>query len=650
MFWNGKETQPPAMTALPSKPKGWRAAPWGVRLLLGILLAPIWVPVAVVLAAVIVARWSLQQERRVACAPGWVFLIAAVTWWLMPSAEWAWALTALTLDVSTLPRVAAWWSSQRREWLSARERGFLARTCAGVAFMVAFAGPFPFVLRALLLAAVVLAGAVFWWKSRRIRETGRAWILDRWDADVAEREPRLAGEWLEFDEERGVGRLKLDNSRASEAAGLDEIAEWALDQPRGTVTIAADPRLSVREVRVAFTDHEYGSRLRLFDGSTLTPDGKFVLSYAKGAVPMYGRLWWEEGGCGIAIIAPPGRGKGSVQRLIAVTGALSDQIELFGACGKQGQGIGYLRPAFRIFTDTHEDSVDLIHGYLMAVRERARRYAKMGRDSFIPGLGDPRMMLKIDEPGWIIDYAPRVADWLEEITGTQRSTGAGLCMAIHKGDGPGFGSTKVRSNMITNGWRALGAMDDNQAKSTGLQGVEFDFSTIPDEPGWFLPVGRLLGGQPLVAGRVLFIPNHGDLDKHRALHPDQPVTAEEFAPFGFVEDWLTKTIHPELHPDTLAALGSPDPIQAVKRRAEAAAAPASQDEEAPHLSLVDTPPLDAWTKIEGVLSKAPAEGLLRGQIASEAGVVPRHTSDVLNAHAALGHVVKDEKSRWRLAS
>jgi hypothetical protein len=65
---------------------------------------------------------------------------------------------------------------------------------------------------------------------------------------------------------------------------------------------------------------------------------------------------------------------------------------------------------------------------------------------------------------------------------------------------------------------------------------------------------------------------------------------------------------------------------------------------------IGPPAPTAWDKIRDVLAGAPAEGLLRGQIAQQAGVTPRHTTDTLNARAGEGIVVKDEKSRWRLAS
>lgn len=650
MFWNGRDDEVPVVTTAPRNRRRRMSA---LKWVLVVVFFPVTGSLAILAGAYVVARWSLVKERRAACAPGWLFVIAAITWWLLPSPEWWWALTGVALDVSTLPKPAAWWDRMRRTVVSQRERQLLARTCAGIALVMAFIGPAPFLPRALFLAAAVLAGSYFWWQGRRIRPHNRPPILDRWDNEVVPDLPQLAGQWLEFDEERGTGVLELANAKASAVADLDEDVERTLNQHRGTVTIVPDPRLTVRQVRVAFTDREYGSRLRLFDGSTLERGGRFVVGYAKGAVPIYGRLWSERGGIYIGVIAPPGSGKGSIMRLLAITGALSDRIELFGACGKRGAGIGYLAPAFRVFTKRHEESVDLIHGYLQVVRERADRFGNDDQDSFIPTATDPYLMLMIDEIQWIYEAEPRVIGWIEEITGTSRSTGCGLAMTMHKGDGPGWGTTKIRSNAIDNGWRWMGPATDNQARSTGLQGSDFDPSTLPDEPGWAGVLGSVLSGQPVMAARTLWVPNHADLELHRHLH-DPDVTPEEFAPFGFVEDWLTKTVHPELHPATLAALDTKDPMQEFRRRQAAkaageAAADAGEVEAGEGVDLTPAPS-DAWEKIRTVLDNAPAEGLLRGQIAEKAGVTPRHTSDTLNARAQKGIVIKDEKSRWRLAS
>jgi hypothetical protein len=662
VFWNGQRAPElpdgwPAGWA-PTKKRAWYNPPRWVKIVAGIVLWPITLAVASLAGAVALARWSLVKERRALCAPGWLLLIAAVSWWLLPAPAWSWALFALALDLTTLPAVAARWDRMPRAWLSERERQLFARTCAGIALVMVVTSPAPFLPRGMFLAAAVGAGSVFWWMSRRARPASRAMILDRWDQEVVADLPQLAGTWLEFDDERGTGVLELATSKASDVADLDEDVERTLNQHRGTVTIAPDPRLTVRQVRVAFTDHEYGSRLRMFDGSTLANNGRFIVAYAKGGLPIYGEMWWSEGALNVGIIAPPGRGKGSIMRLIAITGALTDRVELVGACGKQGQGIGYLSDAFRIFTDRHEESVDLIHGFLMAVRERGRRYAGMKRDSFIPGPGDPYLYLLLDEPQWIYAYEPRVIEWIEEISGTSRSAGCGIVKTLHKGDGPGWGTTKTRSNMIGNGWRWFGPTQDNQAKSTGLQGTEFDPADLPDEPGWAAILD--IAGQPVVPARTLWVPNRADLLKAQVQNPDDDITEAGFAPFGFVEDWLTKTIHPELHEATLAALGTPDPLQQMRReqaaRQEAKAAEEGDEllaADGSHLSLVDStpPPADAWTRIHSVLQEVAPDGLLRGQIADRAHVSARHVTDTLNQRSArYGDVVKDEKSRWRLAS
>lgn len=538
-------------------------ARWGLRFLWWSIRRTFWLVGWAIVGVVSTVRYTIRGEHRHLLAPGWLYAAALIS--SFASTTWWWLAAAAALDLTLWPRPAAWWRTRRRQILSERERQLLVRTFAGIAAVLSY--HLPITWGAPLLAGVVLAGAVPWWRGRQVRPVPRPENAVRWEEEAVPALPALAGFWVgDFDPARDTGVWQLAESKASDVEKLDEDVERVLNARRGTVTIASDPRLTVRQVRVTFSSHDEGSRLRLFDGCTLTRDGWVLLSYAKGALPLYGRLWWEEGGLNVAVIAPPGEGKGSVIRVLAINGALSDRVAQFGACGKQGQGIGYLQRGFAAFADNHEESVDLIHGYLMAVRERARRYARMGRDSFIPGPGDPYMMLYVDEPHWIFEYEPRVISWFEEISGTSRSAGAGIVQSLHKGDGPGYGNTKIRSNVISNGWRALGSAADNQARTTGKQSSNVDMDSIPKEPGWFIPVGSRLGDQPEVAGRTLWVPNRSDYDKYRATTLDDVlVPADEFAPYGFVEDWLTRTVHPELHPETVEALRTPDPMQEMRR-------------------------------------------------------------------------------------
>lgn len=599
------------------------------------------------------SRWSLTAEHRAACAPAWLLTAAAASWLWLPAAEWWWTGAALLVDVPP----AAVWARLPRRVLSERERSIVARTLAGVALVLTLPG-LPGAWPLVLLAVAVAAGAVPWWAGRRVRPTVEPEDVVRWRDEVVPRVPKLDGEWVEFDEARRTGVLELTAAKASEVAKLDEDAEWALNQQPGTVTIAADPRLTVRRVRVAFTDPEDGGRLRSWEGPTLRPDGRFVVSYGKGAVPLYGRLYSDVGGTFISIVAPPGSGKGSILRLVAVEASLAPDIEWLGVDGKRGAGIGYLAPGAHTIATSPSEWMDLIHGYWQLVNHRAALAGRRREDSFVVRPGEPRWMLVIDELPKVLKHGgTRLVGWLEDITATSRSLGMGLCTAVQKGDAGSYGSTLIRSNMLDNGWLWMGPATDNQARAAGLQGHDFDPSTLPAEPGWCAVLGAVLGGQPVIPGRTLWVPNRQDVRKELTKRPD--ADEADVCPFGPVEAWLERdTVHPDLDPEQLTVLRLPDPAEARRRRAEAAAATghdADTTADRPALAVVDDdpPPADGWSRIATVLAtKVPADrdGLLRGEIATETGLSARQVSKLLSRHQETGAVTKNDRSEWSLAS
>lgn len=642
-----------------------RLAVRAVGLLTGVL--------AVALPPLIVGR------HRRAGAPLWVWLGALISLGV-PAAAWIWLSAAAALmylgtrqdrevggvevhDITTAAQPDPEGTGDRdedRKYLSAREMRIAGRVFAGIALATGLGAPWWAAVAVITLT--VLGGAITWWKDFSPAPVALSAFEEDWYAKVANphpevdsRYPELEGWFREWDDEAGRGIYELASSDAWAVAGMDAKVELAFDQRPGTISLAADPRLSRRLLRITASAPSVGGRMKYFDGHTLQRDGSFIAGYNKGGVPVYGKLWNRDGALYITIIAPPNMGKGSLLRLICVEGAAYPDMEMFGACGKLGAGIGYLREGFHTLTTDHDASVDLIHGYLLAVRERKARYGAAEEDGFMVRHLDPRLMLVVDEPEWIMEHDPRVAGWFREITGTSRSVGAGLAFTLHKGDGPSYGDTKTRSNMITNGWRGMGPAPDNQAKSTGLQGDDFDPATLPNQPGWFGLIGRPLDA-PATPFRTLWLPNN--LDVARALDEDVTglVTDLDAAPYGTVQQWLERdTVHPDIHPDTLEAL-----LRPAKQRAEAIARAeqlAEQTTGQPDGQLpgqepadVGAAPADGWSRIEAALRQNP-EGLLRFQIAKAANLSGGHTSELLRVRSEKhGDVVQNKNKTWRLAA
>ena len=591
-------------------------------------------------SAAMVVEHGVRGEHRSKFVPAWLLAAGLITL-LVPGAEYWWtaggALVAWTPDKM--------WDRGGRQILSARERLLTSRAFAGVgtAHLVVWAGG-GWEAFTLILLVTITVFAVRWWYGRRVRPpAAEPQIIARWRDEVVPVVPALDGRWTEFDEDRGTGVLELVASQAAAAAVLDADAEWALHQPAGTVTISADPRLSRRCVRVAFNDPGDGGRFRLWEGRTLQPNGQFTAAYAHGALPIYGRFWRPDGASHIAIVGPTGAGKGSIQRLIALEAGLSPDMFVIGVDGKQGGGLGYLRAGFGYLATSPDEWGDVIHGYMLAVEERSERYGDLGRDSFICEPGEPRLLLMIDDLPEVLNHRPSIGGLLKRITSQGRSLGAGLCTAKQKGDGPSYGSTATRANMLAGGWLWAGPAEDAQAKNTMLQTMKFDPSTLPQEPGWSALMGRHLTGQPVVPARTLWIPNRTDVWK--AIN-EEGLTPEEACPFGTVEDWLERdAVIPDLNPVTLRKLGftdtpavvvgDPDHVAFTPPPAPAAPAPAARHEPA------------GWVKIRNALTGGPMK---RGEIAKATGLNPRTVSDHLSKRDGKEVVSNPDTSEWSLAS
>jgi hypothetical protein len=591
---------------------------------------------------------------RHTAAPLWVWL-AGLAGLAVPGATWIWiaATTALML-ASTRGREDQDETEQDgaggRRYLSAREMRIAGRTFAGIAAAIGIGAPW--LAEVAGISASVAVGAIFWWRDVSAPPVQLSAFEQQWydlvahpHPDMPSRIPQLEGWFKEWDDEAGRGIYELAHSDAWAVSGMDDKVELAFDQPPGTISLSPDPRLSRRLLRITASDPSVGGRLRMFDGYSLRKDGSFIVGYTKGGVPIYGKLWGSGGGIYITIIAPPNMGKGSLLRLIAVEGAACPDLLQIGCDGKRGGGMGYMRDAFWKLSTDHDESVDLIHGYLLAARERAERYGQAGEDGYMVRHLDPRMNLVIDEIKWILRHDSRVAGWLLEISGISRFVGMSVTITVHKADAAGYGDTETRSNFMTNGWRAMGPAVEQQARGAGLQGADFDPSTLPDDPGWFGLIGRMLAGRPTPV-RTLWLPN--DLDVERALGDDVTglVTELDVAPFGTVQQWLKRdAVHPELHPATLEAL-----LRPARERIERAEAAAKAEQDQADAAAAEGPaPSDGWSRIQAVLRANP-DGLIRIEIATAAGLSRGHTSELLRIRSENGDVVQNKNKTWRLAA
>jgi hypothetical protein len=587
---------------------------------------------AVVGSAIRVLRASLVGKHRHLIAPLWLAAAAGVSGWLGSQVGWYWITVAVAIEATTWRR-----ESRRFEpWkiMSERERHLTARVLALVAGAVDLVPETGLSWRwtASLAALLVLGGAVPWWRWRATRAK-RAAILDRWENEVVSQDARFAGDWIDFDPDAGTGVLALTNAPASTVAKLDAEAEFHLDAPAGTVTITDDPRLSRRRVRVTFSTPGDELRFRFWEGPTLRKDGRFVAAYAAGNQPIYGRLWTPDGASFVAIVAPSGSGKGSIQRILILEAALCPDIFTIGIDGKRGKGIGYCRAGFDVYADTPARWREALD---MSIAELERRSASDDiADSFVLRPGTPRTFTVIDDLPEVHAACPTAARHLNRLSSQARSLGMGKALAMQHNAAPSYGGTSTqlgtgtRSNVLDNGWLWAGPATDSQARQALKQSFPFDPGSLPNAKGWAALMGKHLGDQPIVPSRTLWIPNRNDITEHGME-----------APFGSVEDWLERdTIHSSIN-DGMREIFFPPAVEELPQ-----AFPAPAPTPVP-VAAVPTES-DGWSRIVEALKSNPA-GMQRGDLAKTVGLSPKHTSDLLRAHS--GVVVQDSSKAWRLAS
>lgn len=351
-------------------------------------------------------------------------------------------------------------------------------------------------------------------------------------------------EWTSTDGgEGGTGVLRLTRTRASDVAKLDEHAERALDLRRGSVVISADPRLSVREVRIHITrdPHAAAERMVWFDGLTLDNDGRFVIQKRRDGSPVYGRHRKPQSGSAVHVgyVAPSEGGKGAAFRIHAIEAAADPLTCRVNIDGKGGGGIPYMRHGAAHHVSKPHLYLPTLEAYHAAMMVRSSLEEERGADGWVASEEAPQVDLWADELPKIHAQGNRKeqarAKWLIlDISQTGRSLGYDLRATLQKGDDAGWGSTTTRMNVMQNaGWVWLGKVADVGAKNTAYQSLTrelgIDPVNLPDGAGWAYVTGGALAGQAVMEARTLYLPTRNDVERKKME-----------SPYGTFEDWLER--------------------------------------------------------------------------------------------------------------
>lgn len=347
-------------------------------------------------------------------------------------------------------------------------------------------------------------------------------------------------EWNSTGGEEGSGILRLANAKASDVAKLDEDAERALDLRRGGVVISADPRLSVREVRVFIVKdpNAAAERMVYFDGLTMEEDGRFVIARRRDGSPVYGRHRDPSTGSAThaGYIAPSTGGKGAAFRIHAIHASADPLTCRVNIDGKGGAGIPYLRHGAAHHATKPHLFLPTLEAYLAAMMVRSDLEGDRGHDGWVASEEAPQVDLWMDELGKIHGQGTRKeqarAKWIIlTVSQTGRSLGYAMRTTKQKGDDPSWGNTETRMNVMgPAGWVWLGKVSDTTAKNVAFQSLTREFGidpvNLPDGPGWAYIVGGALRGQAVLESRTLFLPTRSDVDRKKLP-----------APCGAFEDW-----------------------------------------------------------------------------------------------------------------
>jgi hypothetical protein len=624
--------------------------------------------------------------------------VACSAWYLTPWTPWAWVAAGLVLACA--PEPSRWIGD--RAWVSDREMGMLARACALLAGWQILTPNLPWQYRGGSFVVVVVAGlARFWWSRYWRRPDGPWWrvsswrtpyvepglsFVEIWHKGIAESVDKLAGEFLEADDDTGSYLIRLDNTLASEAATLDAYAEKAaheftgLPYPRGSITLSNPPSMpspAYLRVTVSSDPDTAVSRITYFDGPTLGKDGRYLAGYSRAGAPVYGRLWRVGGGANFLAFGVPGSGKGGAMRTHLSEAVLSPYVFGVGLdCkGVEGEddvfrgGAGIPEVAAGLeFYGRDKDAWEV--GFLLTVdilAARAGRYSDAGQSKWYPDLAvdgycDPMWLMAIDEIAIFVRAFPQFKGKFGELLALQRSFGMGTAGTSQNGQAPEFfGVTKIRSDWRGNGITYAGHVGDTQARTAAQSDWNISYARLP-KGQWQFPLNKIDHGVSTDPIRWRYLPSAVERD-HEGLSGE----------FGIAEEWMERRAPAKLHSqdedifskwmerlgakaNPVANAGKPEPALEPVRETVEVAAGVHVEAPARILHAVPTQPLPDTTPALDLIPKIVREGgvMTRGEIAEAAGIKPEYASDRLKKLKEMGVMTEartaDGRPGWRVVA
>jgi hypothetical protein len=642
------------------------------------------VPILALCCIYCLGNQTIRGRFRHHLRPMW---LACSAWYITPWTPWAWLGVGLTLACVPEPG----------RWVSGRELGMLARACALLTAWQIVTPDLPWTYRGGSFAAVTVAGlAQFWWSRFWRRPDGPWWRLSSWRTPYVEpglsfeeiwhdgisaSVDKLAGEFIEADDDAGSYLIRLDNSLATEAATLDALAEKAAHEytgapyPRGSITLSNPPDMpSPAYLRVTLAADPNGavSRITYFDGPTLGKDGRYLAGYTRAGLPVYGRLWRVGGGVNFLAFGVPGSGKGGAMRTHLTEAGLSPLVfpvglDCKGVEGEDnvfrgGAGIPEVAAGLEFYA---KDREAWEVGFLMTVdvlAARSDRYGNAGQSKWYPdlevdGYRDPLWLMAIDELAIFVRAFPKFKDKFGELIALQRSFGMGTAVTSQNGQAPEFfGVTKIRSDLRGNGLTFAGHPGDGQAKTAAQADWNLPFQRLP-KGQWQFVLNKIDPGISTDPVRWRYLPNAVERD-HEGLSGE----------FGVAEEWMARRETAKLHPqdeaiyhkwmDRLGGVPAvevePEPEPEPTRQVVEVAAGVHVEEPRRLAAVPDLQPdtKPALDLIPDVVRKGGV--MTRGEIAEAVGIKPEYASDRLKKLKEMGVVTEartaDGRPGWRVVA
>jgi hypothetical protein len=655
---------PPPRKSLGQRFRSWLASKAGDGLLLVLVKAPIGAAVVLFGCTYWLANQTIRGRFRHHLRPFWVACLAWYTapWWA--PLTWLGVAGALYL----LPNPG--------RWLSAREQAGLADAACLLAAWEVLAPGLELPVRAVLFLEFTAAGLFPWWLSRAWRTEPEVPVLpdeweERWEVEVStsEKAGPLADTVLIHDPDAGRYRLRARPGAGGDAiAKADGLACSLLSRPRGTVTIAHDPEGDANDFLVAFTERNDATVIRYADGPSLTRTGTVTIADTADGRPVEVAVFTPAGAAHVVVLATNRYGKGVLMRNLAVELCLWDKafVIVVDAKGDDdgGSGLPELRGYADVYAWRKSQWKAAIHFEHELFQARARRYSTARQafwhpDKPVDGHCDPLIAAIKDELRNIKKsvVSRTELDMLEQLSSMGATYGIGQYLDTQKGDAESMFSTAFRNDVRGNGTTFAGRAGDAQAAGIATQDFGIDLSTLPNGKGWWR-IKTTLTDVPAVPARVRMYPTRDELEYQAGIA----------APFGTVDDWLSRTVEAKLHPEDAeiwerwrpefeeAPAAVPEPAPEPVRETVEVASGVHVEAPARILHAVPTQPLPDTTPALDLIPKIVREGgvMTRGEIAEAAGIKPEYASDRLKKLKEMGVMTEartaDGRPGWRVVA